>query len=216
MLPARTPPGLPTFRGLSHAWAFYLAIPAGVTLGLMADGARAQVAAAIFAGTVVIMFGASALYHRFWWSQTARMRLRKLDHVGIFGLIAGTYTAFALLVLDGTTRTVVLTLAWCGVAAAIGAKFVWPSAPRWLPALIGVSLGWISISVFPQLLHRGGVAPSILVLVGGILYTLGAIVYARRRPDPAPTKFGYHELFHALVVVAVCLQYSAVEWLAIR
>ncbi len=216
MLPARTPPGLPTFRGLLHAWAFYLAIPAGVTLGLMADGPRARVAAGVFAGTVVIMFGVSALYHRFTWSQAARVRLRKLDHVGIFGLIAGTYTAFGLLVLDGTSRIVVLTIVWSGVAAAIVAKLVWPSAPKWLSAVVGVLLGWVGVSVFPQLLHRGGVAPSVLILVGGVLYTLGAIVYARRRPDPAPTKFGYHELFHALVVLAVCLQYSAVEWLVIR
>ncbi len=199
-----------------HAWAFYLAIPAGVTLGLMANGPEARVAAGVFAGTVVIMFGVSALYHRFTWSQVARRRLRKLDHVGIFGLIAGTYTAFGLLVLDGTSRIVVLTIVWSGVAAAIVAKLVWPAAPKWLSAVVGVLLGWVGVSVFPQLLDRGGVTPSVLILVGGVMYTLGALVYARRRPDPAPNKFGYHELFHALVVLAVCLQYSAVEWLVIR
>jgi hemolysin III len=216
VLPRRTPPGLPAFRGLLHAWAFSLAIPAGVVLGVMAGGGRLRVAAAIFGGTVVTMFGLSALYHRFTWSQPTKRLLRKLDHLGIFGLIAGSYTAVGLVVLGGTSRIVVLSIVWAGVAAAIVTKLVWPEAPRWLSAVIGVVLGWVGISVFPQLLHRAGVAPSVLILAGGALYTLGALVYARRRPDPAPAYFGYHELFHALVVAAVGLQYSAVGSIVIR
>jgi hemolysin III len=216
VLPRRTPPGLPAFRGLLHAWAFSLAVPAGITIGVMAGGGRARVAAAIFGGTVVAMFGLSALYHRFTWSPAAKRLLRKLDHLGIFGLIAGSYTAIGLVVLGGTGRIVVLSIVWTGVAAAIVTKFVWPEAPKWLSAAIGIALGWVGISVFPQLLHRAGVTPSALILAGGALYTLGAIVYARRRPDPAPAYFGYHELFHALVVAAVGLQYSAVGSLVIR
>jgi hemolysin III len=216
VLPRRTPPGLPAFRGLLHAWAFSLAIPAGVVLGVMAGGGRPRVAAAIFGGTVVTMFGLSALYHRFTWSPATRRLLRKLDHLGIFGLIAGSYTAVGLVVLGGTGRIVVLSIVWVGVAAAIVMKFVWPEAPKWLSAAIGVALGWVGISVFPQLLHRAGVASAVLIVSGGALYTLGALVYARRRPDPAPAYFGYHELFHALVVAAVGLQYSAVGSLVIR
>lgn len=216
MLPGRTPPGLPALRGLLHAWAFSLAVPAGVTLGVMAGGGKARVAAAIFGGTVATMFGLSALYHRFTWSPAARRLLRKLDHLGIFGLIAGSYTAIGLVVLGGTDRVVVLTIVWAGVAAAIVTKFVWVEAPKWLSALIGIALGWVGISVFPQLLDRAGIGPSVLIVAAGALYTLGAIVYARRRPDPAPAVFGYHELFHTLVVAAVGLQYSAVGSLVIR
>jgi hemolysin III len=216
VLPKRTPPGLPAFRGLLHAWAFSLAVPAGITIGVMAGGGRARVAAAIFGGTVVAMFGLSALYHRFAWSPGAKRLLRKLDHLGIFGLIAGSYTAIGLLVLSGTSRIVVLSIVWAGVGIAIITKFVWTEAPKWLSAVIGVALGWVGISVFPQLLHRAGVTPAVLILVGGGLYTLGAIIYARRRPDPAPAYFGYHELFHALVVAAVGLHYSVVGSLVIR
>jgi hemolysin III len=216
VLPRRTPPGLPVFRGLLHAWAFSLAIPAGVVLGVMAEGGKPRVVAAIFGGTVVTMFGLSALYHRFTWSPAAKRLLRKLDHLGIFGLIAGSYTAVGLVVLGGTGRIVVLSIVWAGVAAAIVTKFVWPDAPKWLSAAIGVALGWVGISVFPQLLHRTGVTPSVLIVSGGALYTLGALVYARRRPDPAPAYFGYHELFHALVVAAVGLHYSAVGSIVIR
>jgi hemolysin III len=197
-------------------WAFYLAIPAGVVVGVMADGGRAHVAAAIFGGTVVTMFGASALYHRFAWSPRARLWLRRLDHLGIFGLIAGSYTAVGLLVLSGTSRIVVLVCVWTGVAVAVLMKAVWPAAPKWVSVVLGVATGWVGIVVFPQLLERGGVTPSTLIVVAGALYTIGAIVYARRRPDPAPTFFGYHEIFHALVVIAVGLQYGAFASLAFR
>ena len=191
-------------------------MPAGIVLGLTAGGGRARVAAAIFGGTVVAMFGLSALYHRFAWSPRAKRLLRNLDHLGIFGLIAGSYTAIGLVVLYGTGRIVVLSIVWAGVAVAIITKFLWTDAPKWLSAGIGVALGWVGISVFPELLHRAGITPSVLILTGGALYTLGAVVYARRRPDPAPAYFGYHELFHALVVAAVALHYSAVGSLVIR
>jgi len=216
VLPSSTPPGLPLFRGLLHVWAFTLAVPAGVVLGVMAGGGEARVAAAIFGGTVVTMFGLSALYHRFAWSPAAKRLLRRLDHLGIFGLIAGSYTAIGLIVLAGTGRIVVLLIVWTGVTVAVVTKFVWPDAPKWLSAVIAVALGWVGISLFPQLLDRAGVTSTALILAGGALYTLGALVYARRRPDPAPAYFGYHELFHALVVAAVGLQYSAVGSLVIR
>jgi hemolysin III len=202
-------------RGVLHEWAFYVTIPLGVVLGLIARTAREQVSAAVFAGAVVAMFGASALYHRFTWSPRARGWLRRLDHAGIFGLIAGTYTPFGLLVLHGAWQIVVLAIVWGGAVAAILAKLAWVTAPGWLSAAAGITLGWVGFMVFPQLVERAGVPASILVLAGGVCYTLGAVVYAIRRPDPLPAIFGYHELFHALVIAAVALHYAAVSFVVI-
>jgi hemolysin III len=193
-----------------HEWAFYLTIPLGVVIGLLADSSLAKVAAAVFAGSVVVMFGASALYHRVTWSPRARYWMRRLDHVGIYAMIAGSYTPFGLLVLSGDWRITVLAIVWGGAAAAIVIRLLWAAAPRWLPALIGGALGWVGVVVFPQLVTRTGVLAALLVLAGGICYTLGGVVYARRRPDPFPSVFGYHELFHALVVAAVAFQYTVV------
>ncbi|HWQ01949.1 MAG TPA: hemolysin III family protein [Gaiellaceae bacterium] len=200
----------PRLRGVSHELAFYSTIPIGVALGLAASGPRASVAAAVFAGSVVAMFGASALYHRFTWSPDTRLWLRRLDHAGIFGLIAGTYTPFGLLILRGTWQVVVLAVVWGGSMLAIVAKMTWVGAPKWLSAAAGVALGWVAILVTPQILDHAGGTATALVIVGGVCYTIGALVYARRRPDPFPRVFGYHEIFHALVIAAVALQYSAV------
>ena len=202
----------PLLRGVFHEWAFYVAIPLGIALGLFAQSTREQVAAATFAAAVTAMFGASALYHRFTWSPATRMWLRRLDHAGIFGLIAGSYTPVGLIVLDGTWRIVVLSVVWGGALLAIIAKLTWVSAPKWLSAGLGVALGWVAIVVFPQILDRVGYAGMSLIVAGGILYTLGALVYAFGRPDPLPSIFGYHELFHVLVVVAVGLQYAAIAF----
>jgi hemolysin III len=203
-------PQKPRLRGVLHELGAYTAVPLGVVLGLAADGTLARVSAAVFAGTVVSMFAASALYHRFTWSPATRLWLRRLDHAGIFGLIAGTYTPFGLLVLQGRWRVVVLAVVWTGAAVAILAKLAWVAAPKWLSAVAGIVLGWVGVAVFPQILDRAGAPTAALVLGGGLCYTAGAVVYARRRPDPAPGIFGYHELFHALVLVAVALQYGAV------
>jgi hemolysin III len=200
----------PRLRGVFHEWAFYATIPVGIVFGLAAAGTRSQVAAAVFAGAVVAMFGASALYHRFTWPHPTRLWLRRLDHAGIFGLIAATYTPFGLLVLHGAWQKAVLAVVWSGAALAILTKLAWVAAPKWLSAIVGIVLGWIGILIFPQILERAGTATAALVLAGGICYTAGAIVYARRKPDPLPRVFGYHELFHALVIAAVALQYTAV------
>jgi hemolysin III len=212
---AVTPPGVrvkPRLRGVTHQWAFFSAIPLGILVGLYADTSRARVAGAVFAASVVAMFGASALYHRVTWSPSVRPWLRRLDHAGIYGLIAGSYTPFGLLVLSGEWRITVLAIVWTGAAAAIALRFLWIGAPKWLAAVIGIALGWVGVLVFPQLLARTGVLASLLVLAGGLCYTLGAIVYAVRKPDPFPSVFGYHELFHALVVAAVAFQYVTVAF----
>lgn len=206
------PPVKPRLRGLSHEIAFFLALPLGVALALEADTATGRVAAIVFAASVAAMFGASGLYHRVDWPEKRRLWMRRLDHAGIYGLIAGTYTPFGLLVLRGNWRVVVLAIVWSGTAAAVLLKFVWVDAPKWLSAVTGIGLGWVGVVVFPQLLDRIGLGGSLLVLAGGLGYTAGALVYAFRRPDPVPAVFGYHELFHAFVIVAVGCQYAAVAF----
>jgi hemolysin III len=193
-----------------HQWAFLAALPLGVALVLAADEPRARTAAGVFAASVVAMFGASALYHRITWSPARRMWLRRLDHAGIYGLIAGTYTPFGLLILEGAWQAIVLAIVWTGAALAILQKLAWPQAPKWIAVVLAVGLGWVGAVVFPQLFANAGPTATLLVLGGGLLYTAGALVYALERPNPAPATFGYHEIFHLLVVAAVGLQASAV------
>ncbi len=202
----------PRFRGVSHRIAFFLALPLGAALAFKPETTVGRVAAIAFGASAAAMFGASALYHSVTWSDARRRWLRRLDHAGIYALIAGTYTPVGLLVLEGDWRLVVLGIVWIGAAAAIALKFLWVDGPKWLSAVIGIALGWVAVVVFPQILDRVGIAGSLLVLAGGIAYTAGAIVYALRRPDPFPAVFGYHEVFHALVIVAVACQYSAIAF----
>jgi hemolysin III len=205
----------PRLRGVSHQWGFVAAIPAGILLVLAADEPRERVAAAVFAASVALMFGASALYHRVTWTPARRLWMRRLDHLGIYGLIAGTYTPFGLLALDGAWRVGVLAVVWGGTLTAVALKLVWPSGPKWTAAVAAVTLGWVGVVALPKLAAGAGPTPMILALAGGLLYTAGAFVYAFRRPNPAPTVFGYHEVFHALVVLAVALQYGAVAVLVL-
>lgn len=200
----------PRLRGAWHQWAFAFAIPAGIALVLATDTPRERLAAAIFAASVVLMFGASALYHRVTWSPERRIWMRRLDHAGIFGLIAGTYTPFGLLVLDGAWRVTVLAIVWGGAFIAFALKLLWPSGPKALTALVGVGLGWVGAAAFPELVENTGWTAPLLALAGGLCYTVGAIVYVLRRPNPVPGVFAYHEVFHAFVVAAVALQYAAV------
>ena len=200
----------PRLRGVWHQWAFVLAIPLGVALVVIAETARARFAAAVFAATVAAMFGVSAPYHRVTWSPAWRPRLRRLDHATIYALIAGTYTPFGLLVLEGAWRAAVLAIVWTGAALAIAQKVVWPSASKWIAAGLGIGLGWVGIVAIPQIIDNAGLAASLLVLAGGLCYTVGAVVYATGKPNPAPAVFGYHEVFHELVVAAVALQYASV------
>ena len=202
----------PRFRGVSHRIAFFLTIPLGVALGLEVETSAGRVAAIAFGTSVVTMFGASALYHTVDWPEARRRWMRRLDHAGIYALIAGSYTPVGLLVLSGNWRLVVLGIVWTGAAIAIALKFFWLDAPKWLSAVIGIGLGWVAIAVLPQIFDRIGIAGSVLVLAGGLAYTAGALVYALRRPDPLPAVFGYHEVFHALVIVAVACQYSAIAF----
>jgi hemolysin III len=215
--PAADPPpiGRPLLRGVSHEVGFFVACLVGVALVVTLDGRR-LVAASAFAASAAAMLGASALYHRVIWTPLARRRMRRVDHAGIYVLIAGTYTAVGLLALHGDLQHVVLAIVWVGAGAAILAKIFWASSPKWLSAVFGVLLGWVGIVALPQLERNAGPAAVALLAAGGLAYTLGAIVYARRRPDPVPAVFGYHEVFHALVLVALACQYVAIAFFVVR
>jgi hemolysin III len=200
----------PRFRGVTHKYAFYASLITGAVLLLVAPTRKAGAAAAIYAASVSALFGTSALYHRITWKPSARRWMRRLDHSMIFVLIAGTYTPFAVLVLDGTLATVILIVVWTGAASGIVLKLCWIDAPKWLIALTYVLLGWVAVAAFPDMIHKLGVTPTAMVAAGGVLYTLGAVVYALKRPDPVPSVFGYHEVFHAFVVVASACHFVAV------
>jgi hemolysin III len=208
-------PPRPRFRGVVHQWSFFVALVAGVTLIVLAPAGRATAAAAIYAVALAGLLGTSALYHRITWPPRARAWLRRLDHAMIFVLIAGTYTPFALLVLDGTLGQVVLVGVWSGAAAGIVFTLVWTDAPKWLTAGAYVALGWFSIIAVPEITARTGFGALALLAAGGLAYTAGAVVYARRRPDPRPATFGYHEIFHVLVVVAAAAHFTAVAAFAV-
>jgi len=206
----------PRLRGVSHQWAFFVSLASGAALVVAAPAGQPRLAAAIYALSVAALFGTSALYHRITWgTQAARRWMRRLDHSMIFFLIAGTYTPFALLVLDGDLATVILIVVWAGALAGVLMKLVWIDAPKALVALTYIMLGWVAIAVFPALIEGLGVTASTLVAVGGLLYTLGALVYAFQRPDPVPKVFGYHEVFHALVILAAALQYAVIAFYVI-
>jgi hemolysin III len=206
----------PRLRGVSHQWAFFVSVAIGAALVIVAPSGQPRLAAAIYALSVTALFGTSALYHRVTWaSLPARRWMRRLDHSMIFCLIAGTYTPFALLVLDGDLATVILIVVWAGALAGVLMKLVWIDAPKALVAITYIMLGWVAVAAFPDMIERLGVTASALVAVGGLLYTLGALVYAFQRPNPAPSVFGYHEVFHALVILAAALQYAVIAFYVI-
>jgi hemolysin III len=202
----------PLFRGVFHEWAFFAAVAAGAMLVVVADGPLATFSSWVYAVALAAMFGASALYHRFPWKSAAkRLWARRLDHSMIFVFIAGTYTPFALLCFEGTTRWLVLVTAWAGAALGLALELVWIESPRWLSALAYLAVGWVGLLAAPQLFSGIGVPGAVLVIVGGSLYTLGALIYAAKWPDPFPRILGFHEVFHLLVVAAAVTQFVAVS-----
>jgi hemolysin III len=200
----------PRLRGVFHQYAFFLSIGLGALLISGASGASERASAIVFAAALAAMFGVSALYHRLTWQPRARRWMRRLDHTAIYLLIAGTYTPFVLLALSGAWRWTLLPIVWGGALVAIVFKLAWIDAPKWLDAAIGMSLGWIGIVALPPLWAHSGALGVGLLALGGVLYTVGAVIYAARRPDPAPAVFGYHELFHLFVIAAAACQYAAV------
>jgi hemolysin III len=166
----------------------------------------------VFAASVAGMFGVSTLFHRIAWEPRAKLWLGRVDHTMIYGLIAGTYTPITLLVLHPGWRTPILAIVWGGALLAIAAKFLWHDAPRWVAPATCVALGGVALIALPQIFDRIGTAGTLLLIGGGALYMAGAVVYAARRPDPRPATFGYHEIFHSLVIAAVACQYATVAF----
>ena len=206
----------PKLRGVSHEWAFFLSLGFGTALIILAETPKATLAVAIYAVSLSALFGTSALYHRVNWRRPqVRQWMRRLDHSMIFFLIAGTYTPFALLVLNGTLAMAILVVVWVGAIAGAIVEMIWIDHPKWASALIYLSLGWVAVATFPELWSSMGVAGTLLVAAGGLLYTAGAVVYAVQRPNPSPAIFGYHEIFHLLVIAAAIAHFSAVAFFAL-
>jgi hemolysin III len=207
----------PRLRGWLHAYAAALSIASGATLIAVAAamrGGSAGATTAIYAATVTLLFGTSALYHRLTWQPRAHALMKRLDHSMIFVFIAGTYTPIAALTLSRTAAIAVLVTVWTGAVFGVALQTAWPGSPRWISVPCYVALGWVAVFVLPQLLHNAGVAALVLILVGGVVYTLGGVVYALRRPNPVPGVFGFHEVFHACTLVAAVCHYVAI-WLAV-
>ncbi|SDD01939.1 PAQR family membrane homeostasis protein TrhA [Actinokineospora iranica] len=206
----------PRMRGVIHFWSFFVSLITGTTLFALAltVSATAALATAVYGVTVLGLFGVSALYHRRWWvTERARTWMKRLDHSMIFLFIAGTYTPFSLLAMDQPTGYIVLGVVWGGALAGVALKLLWPHAPRWLGTPIYIALGWVAVFVLPQLLANAGVAALVLLLAGGLFYTVGAVFYATKWPNPWPGVFGHHEFFHAATVLAAVCHYVAI-WLS--
>lgn len=213
--PAESPaaPAKPRMRGWIHTWATGVAALAVVALVVTAAGVSATAvwATLIYGLTVCLLFGISAVYHRVTWSTTqARVRMKRLDHSMIFLFIAGSYTPFALLGLPDRTGRLLLTVVWAGALAGVALKLLWPMAPRWVGVPLYLLLGWAIVPVIGQLLDAVGAAPVLLLLIGGLAYSGGAVLYATRWPNPWPTVFGHHEFFHAATVLAALCHYLAI------
>jgi hemolysin III len=201
----------PKLRGWIHAGSFPLVLAAGVVLVVLAPAGIPRLGSVIFAFTAAMLFGTSAVYHRGSWSDPIRGLLKRMDHSNIFLIIAGTYTPFALLLLPPVQSRSMLLIAWIGAIGGVLFRVFWVGAPRWLYTPIYVALGWVSVFYLKPLYEAGGPAVVILIAVGGLLYTLGAVVYGTKRPNPSPQWFGFHEIFHVLTVAAFVVHYIAVS-----
>jgi len=203
-------PVKPRWRGRIHQVAFFASIPAGIALVMVAEGWVARVAASVYAISLAAVFGSSAAYHRGSWTPAALRRMKRLDHSMIFVLIAGSYTPVALLALDGPWTIVILSIVWTGAATGIVLKLVRIDGFSVLTGALYMVLGWLALIAFPSMVHGMPPAALALAIVGGVLYTAGAIVFATRHPDPAPAIFGYHEVWHSFMVAAAVCHFAMI------
>ncbi len=201
----------PRLRGVSHEYAFFVSLVLGAGLIVIARGTEARLAVAIYALSLSALFGTSALYHRVDWKRaSARQWMRRLDHTMIFILIAGTVTPFTLLVMEGPLATALLIAVWAGAAAGAIVELLWTSSPKWVSAIVYVAVGLIGAIGFPAIVAEAGIVAGLLIAAGGALYIIGAVIYAAGRPDPRPAVFGYHEIFHVLVIAAAAAHFAAI------
>lgn len=204
--------GKPRMRGWLHTYAFFVAIVAGIVLCSIAasrPGIAPLITCAIYSLTVCGLFGISALYHRRVWSERGYQTMRRLDHSMIFIFIAGTYTPFAALLLSPAKATWILAVVWGGALGGVVTNMFWPNAPRWVSAPLYIALGWVAVAILPDFLHGAGVTALVLLITGGLAYTVGAVFYALRRPNPWPSVFGHHEFFHACTLLAAICHHVA-------
>ncbi|HEY2054667.1 MAG TPA: hemolysin III family protein [Solirubrobacterales bacterium] len=206
----------PKLRGVSHEWAFFVSLVFGAALIFFAKTPKATLAVAIYAISLSALLGTSALYHRVNWKRpNVRTWMRRLDHSMIFFLIAGTYTPFALLVMHGTLSTAILAVVWAGAIGGAIVEMVWIGHPKWVSATVYLAIGWVAVAAFPELWSSLGPLGASLLAGGGLLYTVGAVVYATQRPNPSPAIFGYHEVFHAFVIAAAVVHFSVIAFFAL-
>jgi hemolysin III len=203
-------PVKPHLRGWLHAGMAPIAVVLGVVLVVLSPP-QYRWAAALYSATAIMLFGTSAIYHRFNWSPSVKVRLKRLDHANIFLIIAGSYTPFAVVLLPYEQARTLLLLVWGGALAGVLFRVFWVTAPRWLYTPIYIALGWVALFYLPAFWEAGGPAVVILLALGGLAYSAGGIVYALKRPNPSPTWFGFHEVFHALTLAGFLLQYVAVS-----
>ena len=201
----------PRLRGWLHAGTLPLSVAAGTVLVALSPGGDARVGAVVFMVASILLFGVSALYHTRSWSERSRHVLKRLDHSTIFLFIAGTYTPFALLLLDDRSAQVLLTIVWGGAVLGVLFRVFWLSAPRWLYVPIYLALGWAATFWMQEFSANAGTAVVVLMVVGGLLYSLGALVYALKKPDPLPRWFGFHEVFHSLTIAAFTAHYVGIS-----
>ncbi|MGC5028372.1 PAQR family membrane homeostasis protein TrhA [Micromonospora sp. DT229] len=205
--------GKPRMRGWLHTYAFFVAVVCGIVLCSIAatrPGWTPLVSCLVYSLTVCGLFGTSALYHRRVWSKRGYAVMRRMDHSMIFLFIAGTYTPFCLLLLDNRATVTMLAVVWSGALAGVALKMVWPHVSRWVSAPLYLALGWAAVAILPDILHQGGVTALVLLSVGGAIYSVGAVFYAMRKPNPWPTVFGHHEFFHACTLVAAICHHIAI------
>jgi hemolysin III len=205
----------PTWRGWIHAGTFPLAIILGAILLIAADGSAAKISSAVFVASSLLLFGISALYHRFNWGERTRLTLKRLDHANIFLLIAGSYTPITVLALPEAKSTLLLWLVWTGAALGIGFRMFWIHAPRWLYVPLYLLLGYASLVFIADFFAANAVMMT-LILVGGLFYTVGAVIYALKRPNPFPGHFGFHEIFHTLTLLAFICHWTGIYLVAIN
>ena len=200
----------PRWRGHSHQWAFVASAIAGAALLTVAPTTESRLAVGVYVATLCALFGVSAAYHRVTWGALGRARMKRLDHSTIFVFIAGSYTPVALLAVGGSSGNTLLGLVWAGAALGVARIFCWPGAPKALIVSLYLALGWLIVAYAPAVMQRVDGPGQALFAAGGLLYSAGAIVYGVRRPNPWPAAFGYHEIFHALVVVACACHFVAI------